>query len=64
MAFLPPPNYPIKKIRNLYNQMEDSTHDNVYLTEVVGGSGADNELVADKNYPLNTITVEHTVEVV
>ena len=49
--------------RKRYNQSHDGTQDHFRLTESTGTSAVDH-MVAGKDYPLNTISVNSTVEVV
>ena len=49
--------------RKRYNQIHDGTQDNFYLTESTGPSGGE-EILAVKDYPLDTIKVKRTVEIV
>ena len=49
--------------RKKYNQIHDGTQDLFRLTNSTGASGRD-DTVAGKDYPLDTIKVDSTLEVV
>ena len=51
------------QIQRRYDQSEDGTQDNIHLTEAVGGPGL-GDYVAGKDYPMNSIQVKNTVDVV
>ena len=50
--------------RKRYNQIKDGVLDSTYLTSVTGDLEASADTVAGKDFPLNSIRVKNTTEVV